>query len=81
MRVSDSDLMVINQTDFECLLGSSCGVPANTVRIMARPLMEKDREILVDTQDDPVPLHVEILSPVVLTVPPPPTLRAEESLL
>jgi len=53
---------------------------------MARPLLEKDREIAMG--ETTLPIHIEISSPVVLTVPPPPTqaeipplIRTEESLL
>ena len=81
MRVSDSDLMVINKDEFEELLGACCGIPAKNVKIMARPLMEKDRQEVLESQEEIIPLHVEILCPVVLTVPPPPQIRSEESLI
>ena len=81
MRVSDSDLMVIKKENFEELLGACCGIPAENVKIMARPLMDKDRIEIMQSQEEVVPLHVEILSHVVLTVPPPPLIRTEESLI
>ena len=61
-------------------------MPASGLQIMARPLLEKDREIALG--ETTLPIHIEISSPVVLTVPPPPTqeeipplIRTEESLL
>ena len=62
-------------------------MPASGIQIFARPLLEKDREIAMG--ETTLPIHLEITSPVVLTVPPPPTaqpeapplIRTEESLL
>ena len=77
---------IITEENFEKLLNACSGVPAAEVRIMARPLLEKDREKALG--EETLPLHVEISSPVVLTVPPPPTdkeapplIRMEESLM
>ena len=77
LRVSDTEYMVITPAQFEELLDESKGGDAHAIRIMARPLLDS-HAAMTDTK----PLHVHIISPVVLTVPPPPAcIRSAESLL
>ena len=44
LRVSESDYMVITEADFETLLAKCSGADASKVRIMAKPLLDKDRQ-------------------------------------
>lgn len=85
MRISSADYMVIRGQDFEDLLALCCGAKASDVRIMAKPLLDSERDRIHDEMT--LPLHIELTAPVVLTVPPPPTtptttaVRSAESLL
>ena len=80
LRVSESDLMVISNDDFENLLKNCSGADAASIRVMAKPLLDKDQHLI--TEGNTIPLHVQMIHPVVLTVPPPPlSPRTEESLI
>ena len=71
LRVSETALMVITSEDFENILRDSCGADASSIRIMAKPLLDKDKHRA--DEEGTLPLHVQLSHPVVLTVPPPPT--------
>jgi len=74
-RISTAGLMVIENTEFEDILRESCGARACDVKIMAKPLLDEDKH---KGGDNPLPIHIEVRAPVVLTVPPPPIVTINE---